>query len=242
MFCCVDKNRRPNARGTIVSHSFASRSASLRARYNPIHPPHASPRARAVIVDRRSSPHPRRASLDATRTKSNPSSLASHAHHPPIFTIVPHRSIAVRAHSSRARIAMRARIQSSHPSPVRPTRTLATSITHRGLEQFIVVLTRARGDGALGASRGRLRDDSRAGERGGGRRGEHRGKVTPRPRWRRGASASVEGDPKPPNPPIMTQRVPPLRPRAPYNTPIEPHRRTSDMRVYPCVYPPLLRG
>ena len=46
------------------------------------------------------------------------------------------------------------------------------------------------------------------------------------------------GDPKPPNPPIMTLRVPPHRSRAPYNTPIEPHRRPSDMRVSPCVYPP----
>ncbi len=135
------------------------------------------------IVDRPPTPDARR----STRRAQNPT---HHPSHPTRITLPSSRSSPTdrsrSEHIRRAR-AMRARIQSSHPSPVRPTRTLATSITHRGLEQFIVVLTRARGDGALGASRGRLRDDSRAGERGGGRRGEHRGKVTPRSRWRRGA-------------------------------------------------------
>ena len=192
MFCCVDKNRRPNARGTIVSHSFASRSASLRARaitlsiHHMHHPARVPP---SSIVDRPPTPDARR----STRRAQNPT---HHPSHPTRITLPSSPSSPTdrsRFEHIRRASASRARIQSSHPSPVRPARALATSITHRGLEQFIVVLTRARGDGALGASRGRLRDDSRAGERGGGRRGEHRGKVTPRSRSRRGSAASAKG-------------------------------------------------
>lgn len=184
MFCCVDKNRRPNARGTIVSHSFASRSASLRARaitlsiHHMHHPARVPP---SSIVDRPPTPDARR----STRRAQNPT---HHPSHPTRITLPSSPSSPTDRsrfeHIRRANRDARANpiIASVPRSP--PPRARATSITHRGLEQFIVVLTRARGDGALGASRGRLRDDSRAGERGGGRRGEHRGKVTPRSRSR----------------------------------------------------------
>ena len=86
--------------------------------------------------------------------------------------------------------ARRARITASSRRPA--SRRVASS-AHRGLEQFIVVLPRARhargalGDGRLG---GRLRDDLDAGERGSG--GEHRVDSRRMRRVRRRARARVE--------------------------------------------------
>jgi hypothetical protein len=93
-----------------------------------------------------------------------------------------HPHIVIRASSlDRARGHRRPiihRIETRRRFPTtKTTRQKHTKITHRGLEQFIVVLTRARGDGALRGARGRLGDNLDAGERGGGHGGgEHVGR------------------------------------------------------------------